>query len=527
MKLNQKKGVIERFLLPNPAWQEGYRSFNKSFGSPLGWLYVIEESGSNRLLRLDRKGNCSFYAASKSNQAGCAGFLEKYFGQLAEKGDDLNQDPSFYKCAYDRIGGIFPLRHLGRLRAFLILCSYSLPEKEIRPLMALFSHFLQSQLELAYKAYELDNFYETVHPRALALSTMHSVHRVISASLRLNELLPRIGRLCAQVLKAQGCSIMLIDSDRKYLLPYFSFGQSPDIRRKHRLQIGRGREGKIAETGVPHYDRHCIAVPFIEEDIVGVISLWHKVDNQSFTQMDLEILKSLSEQAVVAIRNAQLFEETEKLTLGSIHTINELLELHYGGDRGQLPIFGKVVMEVGKDLNLNSWELTILERAVLLLNAGQLTFPEKIGDKKAKLTKKEFEQIKRIPMRGASLLRSIGSLKPVIPVILHHRERYDGRGYPRGLKGEGIPIGARIVAVVDSFLAMTSHRLYKRRFTIEEALREIKENSGTQFDPKVVESFLKVIRRKEIYELAMQAAVKSTKPVSPIPSSGGRYGTLT
>ncbi len=528
MKLRQQKSVVERFLLPNPEWQEGYKAFNKNFGNPLGWLYLIGESGENHLLRLDRKGNCSFYASSKSNQASCAAFLEKYFSQLVDKQqDDPEADPSFYKCAYGRIGGIFPLRHLGRLKAFLVLCSFTLPEKQIRPLFPLFDHFLQTQVELAYKTYELDNFYETVHPRALALSTMHSVHRVISSSLRLNELLPRIGRLCAQVLKAQGCSIMLMDADRKHLLPCFSFGEDPHVRRKHRLLVGRGLEGRVAESGTPHFDRRSVVVPFIEEDVLGVISLWHKVDDQSFTQMDTEILKSLSEQAVVAIRNAQLFEETEKLTLGSIQTINDLLELHYGGERGQLPIFGKIVMEVGKDMNLNGRELTHLQRAILLLDAGQLTFPEKVWDKKTKLTKKEFEQIKRIPMRGAALLRSIGSLKPVIPIVLHHRERYDGKGYPRGLKGEEIPIGARIVAAVDSFLAMVSHRTYRKRLSVEEALEEIQENSGSQFDPKVVESFLKVIRRKEIYDLAIQAATRSSTRSTPPSStvlSGGFYG---
>lgn len=526
MKLRIKKSVIERFLLPNPEWQEGYRSFNKSVGHPLGWLYLIEETGSNRLLRLDRKGNCTFYAANKNNQVSCAAFLEKYFGQLAENEDNVEAAPNFYKCAYGRIGAIFSLRHLGRLKAFLVLCSFTLPEKRVKPWLPLFNHFVQTQVELAYKTYELDNFYETVHPRALALSTMHSVHRVISASLRLNELLPRIGRLCAQVLKAQACSILLMDPDRKHLLPYFSFGQNPQVRRKHRLPLGRGLEGRVAESGTPYFDRRVVAVPFIEDDVIGIICLWNKVDEQSFTQMDLEILKSLSEQAVVAIRNAQLFEETEKLTLGSIQTINDLLELHYGGDRGQLPVFGKIVMEVGKDLNLNGRELTHLQRAILLLDAGQLTFPEKIWDKKVKLTKKEFEQIKRIPMRGAALLRSIGSLKPVIPIILHHRERFDGKGYPRGLRGEEIPIGARIVAVADSFLAMVSHRLYRKRLGVEEALKEIKENSGTQFDPKVVESFLKVVRRKEIYDLAAQAAQRS--PASFTHASiltGGARGT--
>lgn len=510
----QKKSILEKFLLPNPEWQEGYRTFNRNFGNPLGWLFLLEESGENRLIRLDRKGNCSFYKSSRSNQNSCATFLEKYFSQISAKEEEQPVESSFYKCAYGRNGSFFPLRHLGRLKGFIILCAITAPEKQVRPYFEMFQHFLQTQVELAYKSYELDNFYETVHPRALALSTMHSVHRVITASLRLNELLPRIGRLCAQVLKARGCCIMLMDTDRKHLLPCFSFGQSPDILRKHRIPVGRGKEGRVAETGIPYQDRHCVIVPFIEDDVVGVISLWHKVDDQSFASMDLEILKSLSEQAVVAIRNAQLFEETEKLTLGSIQTINELLELHYGGERDQLPIFGKIVMEVGKDLHLNGRELVCLQRAVLLLDAGQLTFPEKIWDKKTKLTKKEFEQIKRIPMRGATLLRSIGSLQPVIPIILHHRERFDGRGYPRGLAGEEIPVGARIVAVVDSFLAMISPRAYRKRLSVEEGLKEVEANSGTQFDPGVVESFLKVMRRKDMHDLAAQAGTASGKPLA-------------
>lgn len=525
MKLKQKattgKSVLERFLIPNPEWQEGYRTFNKILGSPLGWLYIIDEEEKNRLIRLDRKGNCSFYAASKTNQESCATFLEKYFGQLAGKEETFNSYPAFYKCAYGRTGAIFAVKHLGRLKAFLILCSFRIPERQIRPLLPLFDHFLRTQVELAYKSYELDNFYETVHPRALALSTMHSVHRVISSSLRLKELLPRIGRLCAQVLKARGCSIMLMDSERKYLLPYFSFGESSRERRKHRLQVGRGFEGRLAATGECYFSRRLIAVPFIDEDVVGIISLRNKLDNQAFTAMDLEILKSLSEQAVVAIKNAQLFEETEKLTLGSIRTINELLDFHYGGERNQLPIFGQIVMEVGKDLRLTGRELTALERAVVLLDAGQLTFQEKVWDKKAKLTKKEFDQIRRIPLRGAELLKSISSLKPVIPIILHHRERYDGKGYPRGLKGEEIPAGARIVAVVDSFLAMISPRLYRKRFGVEEALEEIQSNSGTQFDPRVVESFLRVIRRKEIYDPLVKAASRPPKALSIPAASGG------
>lgn len=492
--------VIERFMLANPSWQEGYRSFNHLLGRPLGWLYMATESGAPRMLRLDRKGNCSFYSANHSNEQSCEAFLTKYGQLLHENEDSLQKLPSFYRCAFGKNGAVFALRHLGKVRGFLILCAFTRPEKEVRDLLIPFDHFLQSHIELAYKTFELNNFYETVHPRALALSTMHSVHRVISSSLRLNELLPRIGRLSAQVLKAKGCAILLCDTNQEYLLPYFSFGETRKFIHHNRLKIGRGREGKIAKTGEYYLSRRAIAVPFIEDDVVGVITLWDKIDHQPFTQPDLEILKSLSEQAVVAIKNAQLYEETEQLTLGSIKTINELLEMNFGGTREELPLMGELILEVGKELELSSRELTQLERAILLLDTGTLALPEKVWRKKGKLTKREFELIKKIPMQGAVLLRSISSLKPIIPIILHHRERFDGKGYPEGLVGDQIPIGARIVSVVDSFLAMISRRSYREPLGIDQALHEIETNRGTQFDPKVVEAFLKVVRRKEIFE---------------------------
>ncbi len=500
MNKRRSLSVLERFLLPNPLWQEGYQGFHQLFGRPVGWLIVIQEEGEARLLRLDRKGGCTFYAGSQRNRESCEAFLQKYADLLLRESDTYEKLPAFYKCAFGKRGAVFEIRHLGKLKGFLILCALAKPEKEVRPLFPAFGSFLDSHVELAYKAFELNNFYETVHPRALALSTMHSVHRVISSSLRLGELLPRIGRLSAQVLKAKGCSIMLCDLDHEYLLPRFSFGPKSKYVHHHRLKIGKGLEGHIAKTGEFHLSRNSIGVPFIEDDVVGVIVLWEKIDRQIFTKTDLEILKSLSEQAVVAIKNARLYEETEQLTLGSIKTINELLELNFGGDRTQLPVFGEIIMEIGKTLQLSHQELTQLNRAVLLLDTGALAFPEKIWEKKVKLTKKEFEQVKKIPLQGANILRSISSLKPVIPIILHHRERYDGKGYPQGLQKEEIPIGARIIAVADSFMAMISRRMYRQPKTLDEAVKELQANKGSQFDPHVVDCFLEVIKRKEILD---------------------------
>ena len=516
-KLKRVLTPLEKFLLPNPQWQEGYESFSEVFGKPVGWFVLCEEYGKQRLIRLDRKKNCPFFSKSVEHQRECEAFVAKFTDQLSHNAATTEKLPLFYRCAFGKNCIVFPLRYLGALKGFLVLDCVKRSEREIRPMIAPFGYFLASQIELAFKNFELNNFYETVHPRALALSTMHSVHRVINSSLRLKELLPRIGRLSAQILKASGCSIMLTDPERQYLNPFFSFGSHPKFIHKQRVRFGRGLEGHIADTGEFCLQNRYIAVPFIEDDVVGVMTLWGKADRQSFTRTDLEILKSLSEQAVVAIKNAQLFERTEELTLGSIKTINELMKRHFGDKQGDVEIVGEMVLAIGKRMELPGSELVHLERAILLLDTGQLAFPEKVWQKKEKLTQKEQEEIRSIPIRGANLLRSISSLRPVLPIVMHRHERYDGKGYPQGLKGEEIPLGARIVAVADSFMAMVSRRHYRQQLTIKDALEEIIKHRGTQFDPIVVDAFLKVMKDRAILE-KVETCIKNdmnTKKTSP------------
>lgn len=509
-KSKKNLSVLERFLLQSPDWQDGYRSFNQLFGRPLGWIFILDKAGHHKLIRLDRKAQCRFYASSKMNQHNLEAFLKKYCDLLAGDADQQKSLPAFYKDVFGKTGAIFTLCHLGKLKGFLIFCSLNDSRKKLEPFMGPFNHFLRSQIEVAYKNFELNNFYETVHPRALALSTMHSVHRVISSSIRLKDLLPRIGRLSAQVLKAQGCAISLVSPDSEYLEPYFSFGEPKRFVLKQRMKIGRGVQGHIAGTGEFHLNKNSIGVPFIDDDVVGVIILWDKLGGQRFSRMDLEILKSLSEQAVVAIKNAQLYEETEQLTLGSIKAINELLAMNVRSDRGHLSL-GEIALEVGKQLQLSGSELIHIQRAIMLRDAGALVSPDQVWKKEGKLTKKEFDKVKRIPIQGVTLLSSISSLKPALPIIMHHRERFDGTGYPQGLKGENIPIGARIVAVVDSFMAMISKRTYRESRSIDAALKEVEAHSGTQFDPKVVVSFLKVMKNKDIREKIEKAPAKKAR----------------
>lgn len=521
VKQNPKKQLtpLERFLLPNPQWREGYECFLALFGKPIGWIVLCGERTRHQVIRLDRRQNCLFFSQSGEHQRECEAFITKFTDQLVHNEETSEKLPLCYRCAFGKSCIVFPLRYLGALKGFLVFCCVKRSEKEIRQLMAPFYFFLASQVELAFKNFELNNFYETVHPRALALSTMHSVHRVISSSLRLKELLPRIGRLSAQILKANGCSIMLTDPQRQYLVPFFSFGAHPKFIHKQRVRISRGLEGRIAETGEFCLQNRYIAVPFIEDDVVGVMTLWGKADGQFFSRTDLEILKSLSEQAVVAIKNAQLFEQTEELTLGSIKTINELLERHFGGERSHLEVVGEVAVEVGKSLELSGQELVHVERAILLLDTGQLALTDRTWQKKSQLTQKELEEVRSIPIRGANLLRSITSLKPVIPIIMHRHERYDGKGYPQGLKGEEIPIGARIVSVVDSFMAMISKRHYKQQLSAKEALDEIVKYKGAQFDPRVVDAFLKVMKDRNLQEKVMRS-IKADSTITNVRNGG-------
>ncbi len=497
MSSAENKTVIEKFMLTSRGWAEGYRMFNKQFGKPLGWLYLFQDV-KNKLVRLDQKGHCSFFAHSAENESGCVTFLLKYFDQLKSDAGKINRLPYDYKCAYGRSGLVFALEYLNQLKGFLVLCATKKAVKNVNASVQSFQHFVRSQVELAYKNFELQNFYETIHPRALALSTMHSVHRAISSSLHLHELLPRIGRLCAQILKAEGCDIYLMDEDQKYLVPHFSLYGNRDKIRKSRMKVGRGIEGHVAQTAEFHFSRRLISVPLIEEDVIGVIALRDKIGGSPFTKMDMEILKTLSEQGVVAIKNAKLFEETERLTVGSIQAINELLELSYGRSTWEMPLLSELVFEIGKDLHLSSSELTNLHRATFLIDAGHMGTPERILRKKTRLTKVEFAQIKRHPHLGAAVIKKMGPLKPVIPIILYHHERYDGKGYPEGLKMDEIPVGARVVSVADSFLAMISDRPYRTARRISEAIQEIKVNSGSQFDPQVVASFMRVVEKAEM-----------------------------
>jgi len=143
-------------------------------------------------------------------------------------------------------------------------------------------------------------------------------------------------------------------------------------------------------------------------------------------------------------------------------------------------------VEVARELNLAEEQIEALRAAALLHDIGKLAVPEQIINKPGKLTPEEFEKMKVHPLVGAEILDRVAFPYPVAPIVRAHHERWDGTGYPEGLAGEGIPIGARILAAVDCLDALASHRQYRPALPLAEAMAKVKEKSGTWFDPKIV-----------------------------------------
>jgi putative nucleotidyltransferase with HDIG domain len=181
----------------------------------------------------------------------------------------------------------------------------------------------------------------------------------------------------------------------------------------------------------------------------------------------------------------------------SIFAFAKTLELkdHYTGEHVENTVH--FAIGVARELNLPKEDVELIKQAAMLHDLGKIGISESILLKKGKLNKKEFDEIKSHPQIGADIIRPIQFLHDLIPFIFYHHERWDGKGYPAGIKGEDIPLGARIIAIADVYQALTSDRPYHQAFSKKAAIDIIKRSSGTQFDPRIVSAFLKVVNKEK------------------------------
>lgn len=208
-------------------------------------------------------------------------------------------------------------------------------------------------------------------------------------------------------------------------------------------------------------------------------------------------IKAVSQMQLIKRINDELKTTYDKLESAYMETIEILrftVEAKDAYTRGHSDRVSEYSVLIGKALGLPEEDLKILKIGGLFHDIGKIGIPDSILLKTTKLDDEEYSEIKNHPSIGAHILSNATIFKDIIPIVKHHHERFDGRGYPGKLQGEDIPYFARIAAVADSFDAMTSKRSYRDSLPMNVVIDEIEKNSGTQFDPKIAEIFLKILK---------------------------------
>ncbi|MCM8779769.1 MAG: HD domain-containing protein [Candidatus Omnitrophica bacterium] len=327
------------------------------------------------------------------------------------------------------------------------------------------------------------------------VSGIHSVYRLVISTFNLQDLIMRLSKTLCQVFNAQYCTIMLVDQARTHSILKCTIKKKKITLTEKRLPILNKIERNIIRTATTLRHNHGLYIPLVAEDVIGLIHLSRIKKEKPFDVYDQEIMMTLMEQMVIGIRNLQLYKEQEKITMGSIKSLVTLLDIRVPQEYTHSPYFSRLVTAIAQQMQIDERSTQSLQYASMLHDAGKVDIPMEILTKTTKLTPKERLIIKHHPVKGVQMLRHLQILKPAIPIIMHHHERFNGTGYPSRLKGKQIPIGSRIMAVADAFEAMVYGRPYRERMSIENALNEIKNKSGTQFDPLVVDAFLKVAKK--------------------------------
>jgi HD-GYP domain-containing protein (c-di-GMP phosphodiesterase class II) len=229
------------------------------------------------------------------------------------------------------------------------------------------------------------------------------------------------------------------------------------------------------------------------EELLGFFAIGAKRSGQPFTREDQRILVTVANQTAIAVKNARLFNELQETFIQTVVTLANAIDIRdtYTSDHSQR--IASLGVETAKIMNCDSDDVQRIYWGSLLHDVGKIGIPDRILLKPGPLDDDEWEVIKQHPDIGANLIQPIKQLAHISPIIRHSHEWYDGKGYPDGLKGDEIPFGARIVAVVDAFSAMMDKRVYKDANTLEETIEELKKFSGSQFDPQVVIAFLQVL----------------------------------
>lgn len=344
-----------------------------------------------------------------------------------------------------------------------------------------------------------------------SLGLLNKIYRKVGSTQRLDTLIANFTQIARYALDASVSSLFLLDEKSQELL--LRCTNSPADRQLKRIQINNesGITGWVARNGLPlivndvdkepRFNRlidevygfttkSIICAPLIvRRKVTGVIKVINKVGGANFSMQDLQSLAAVATTAALTIENCRLSEclqDSYKSTVNALVSLADAKETTGGGHSKRV---AKYALMGATNLSLSEEEKQTIEYAAILHDIGKLAIPDSILNKPDTLTQEEWKIMHRHPEIGYNLLKVIPFLEEASRLILYHHERYDGKGYPFGLKGEAIPIGARLIAVVDAFDNMTTEHAYRTALSIKYAFTELTNNARTQFCPDAVKAF--------------------------------------
>ena len=233
--------------------------------------------------------------------------------------------------------------------------------------------------------------------------------------------------------------------------------------------------------------------------ILGVVY----VDSQSaheFNETELELLAAIGNQAGIALHRSRLLEDMERLSIDVVRAIAATIDAKDGYTHRHSERVAAIGVLIARQLGLSARDKHIVELSSLLHDVGKIGIPDAILKKPGRLSDAEYNEVCKHPEQGVAILSNIQNSKiaDLLPGIKSHHERWDGSGYPEGLRGEATPLLARIVGVADVFDAISSHRSYREALSLEESMELIRQQSGRGFDPKIVEALNALYEQGEL-----------------------------
>ncbi len=368
------------------------------------------------------------------------------------------------------------------------------------------------------KTSKKDRLQKNYEKKIKELSSLYEVGKTLTSTLHLDEVLNLITQKAAKLMNASCCTLRLLNRTKEILALRSSYGINGSLFKiKNELKVGESIAGRAVKEKKPYIIndlkkeklykyphlvkqkglRSLVTVPLSQRgEIVGVLSIYNAKTGK-YDKENVELLSMLASQAAIAIENARLYEQAKMGYINTIKTLSNIIDAKDNHTYGHSEQVMEHCIDIAEELGLSNKEKEILKYASLLHDIGKIGIDVGILRKPSKLTDEEWKIMIMHPVLGSGIVEQIGFLSDLAPLILRHHERYDGKGYPGRLKRNKIPLGARILAVVDAYESMVSDRPYRKALSFNKAKEELIKGSGSQFDPKIVQVFLKTLKNRK------------------------------